>query len=84
MRAQLNGGRGGATDVQLCEGSGPVRTAGKDHDTLLLPRNNADVRSAMAAIAADPSWAYPAALALLQGDGLPSLRGRDAWRNAWG
>ena len=84
MRAQLNGGRGAATDVQLCEGSGPVRTGGKDHATLLLPRNNADVRSAMAAVAADPSWAYPAALALLQGDGLPSLRGRNAWRNAWG
>ncbi|MCR9161416.1 MAG: hypothetical protein ACE37F_29580 [Nannocystaceae bacterium] len=83
MRAQLNGGRGAATDVQLCEGSGPVRTGGKGRDILLLPRHNEAVRSAMAAVSADPSWAYPAALALLQGEGLPSLRGRNRWRDAW-
>ena len=83
IRAQLNGGRGAPTDAVLCEGGGPVRTGGRDHDTLLLPRLNGEVRSAIAAIAADPSWAYPATLALLQGHGLPSLRGRNAWRDAW-
>ena len=83
LGAQLNGGRGAPTQVALCEGSGPVRTGGRSHDTLLLPRDNEVVRSAMAAVSANPSWAYPAVLALLQGDGLPSLRGRNAWRESW-
>lgn len=83
LRAQLNGGRGTPTEVTLCEGSGPVRTTGTESSTLLLPRRNEVVRAAMAAVASDPSWAYPAALALLQGEGLPALRGRNAWRDAW-
>ncbi len=83
IAAQLNGGRGAPAVIQLCEGAGPVRTSGRQHDTLLLPRRNADVRSAVSAVATDPSWAYPAALALLQGNGLPSVRGRNAWRDAW-
>ncbi|MGH1346014.1 MAG: hypothetical protein ACRBN8_30905 [Nannocystales bacterium] len=84
LRAQLNEGRGAPSQITLCEGSGPVRTGGADDDTLLLPRKNEAVRAAMAAIASDPSWAYPAALALLDGEGLPALRGRNAWRDAWG
>lgn len=84
VRAQLNEGRGAPSEVTLCEGSGPVRTTGgAEHSTLLLPRKNEAVRAAMAAVASDPSWAYPAALALLQGEGLPALRGRNAWREAW-
>ncbi len=83
LRAQLNEGRGAPSQVTLCEGSGPVRTGGTEHNTLLLPRRNEAVRAAMAAVASDPSWAYPAALALLQGEGLPALRGRNAWRDAW-
>lgn len=84
VRALLVEGRGTPTDVMLCEGAGPIRTGGPEQNTLLLPRANPDVRSAVAAVSADASWAYPATLALLQGDGLPSLRGRNAWRDAWG
>lgn len=83
LRAQLNESRGAPSEVSLCEGGGPVRTGGTERNTLLLPRANPAVRAAVAAVAADPSWAYPAALALLQGEGLPSLRGRDAWRDRW-
>lgn len=81
LEAQLNEGRGTPTRAVLCEGAGPVRTA--TGDTLLLPRRNDAVRSALAAVTSNPSWAYPATLALLQGDGLPSLRGRNAWRETW-
>ncbi|MBV1859675.1 MAG: hypothetical protein KUG77_14775 [Nannocystaceae bacterium] len=83
LRAQLNEGRGAPSNITLCEGSGPVRTGGREHTELLLPRGNQAVRSAVAAVASDPSWAYPAALALLQGEGLPALRRRNAWRDAW-
>ncbi len=84
MQLQLDAGLDAPRLLQLCEGAGPARIGGRGRDTLLLPRHNASVRAAVAAVALDPSWAYPAALALLRGHGLPSLAGRNEWRRSLG
>ncbi|MEE9382637.1 MAG: hypothetical protein V3V08_04405 [Nannocystaceae bacterium] len=59
-------------DVCLCAGSAAIR---RIRNTLWLPRQNAHVRASVFAVARDPNWVYPAALALL-GDRviLPSAR----------
>lgn len=84
LQRQLDAGPGAPARLQLCEGAGPVRMGGRGRGTLLLPRRNPSVRAAVAAIAADSSWAYPAALALLHGQGLPSLAARNDWRRTLG
>jgi hypothetical protein len=68
-----------ARKLVLCEGRGRIRRAG---DTLWLPRDNPDVRSAIEAVASDPSWAYPALLGLMGGRSLPSAHARFIWTQA--
>ena len=53
-----------ALDVQLVEGTGPVRRRGGSRPALLLPRGSPAVRAALLALARDPAWIYPVALAL--------------------
>ncbi len=60
----------------LCHGAGPVREVRAE---LLMPRDNPQVQAALAGIARDPSWAYPAALALAAGERSPTRTARDQW-----
>ena len=57
----------------------PVRRVGAGPDKLLLPRESPLVRSAVAAVAHDAGWVYPALLALLEGRDFPA-RARRRWR----
>jgi hypothetical protein len=62
--------------LTLTDGGGrPRRVEGG----LGIPRRNPDVVRAAALVARDPSWAYPAALALLDG-GEPAEAAVEAWR----
>ncbi len=82
LRSALGGQRTAGQPVRevcLCEGKGRARCTGQ---TLWLPRENADVRACVEAVAADPSWAYPALLSLLDGRALPSAHARFAWTQA--
>jgi hypothetical protein len=45
-----------------------------------VPRRSAEVARAAALVARDPSWAYPVALALLDGDEPPGESAVEAWR----
>jgi hypothetical protein len=60
----------------MCAGAGPIR---RTRGQLLLPRRNRTVRAAVAALAHDPAWAYPAWLALL----VHHARAPEALRRAW-
>jgi hypothetical protein len=77
LRAQLEG-----CDVAMCTGSGPVRRIGAGPHKLLLPRESARVKSAVIAVSRDPSWVYPALLALLDGHDFPE-RARRRWKLSW-
>jgi hypothetical protein len=80
LRAHLGAGqRSHVHGVQLCRGTGPIRRTAGPSSLLLLPRDNPLVAAAIAAINHDPKWVYPAALALLEGRGLPSLQARSTW-----
>jgi hypothetical protein len=80
LRAHLGSGqRSHVQGVQLCRGTGPIRRSGGATAVLMLPRENALVAAAIAAVNHDPKWVYPAALALLEGRGLPSLQARSTW-----
>ncbi|MEM6291158.1 MAG: hypothetical protein AAGA54_07825 [Myxococcota bacterium] len=79
-RPHLNGGRDTPSDLALCAGAGPIRTSGRAADLLLLPRKNPTVAAAVAAVATDPAWSYPALLALLGGRALPTSASRTTWR----
>jgi hypothetical protein len=60
--------------VAICAGAGPIRRVRGRPPTmslLLLPRRNPTVAACAAAVASDPSWAYPAYLALLDRFGQP-------------
>lgn len=78
LRAQLEG-----CEVAMCTGSGPVRRIGAGPHKLLLPRQSARVKSAVVAVSQDPSWVYPALLALLDGRDFPE-RARKRWKKAVG
>lgn len=65
--------------VEICAGGGPVRRSRGPEPSLMLPRGNPTVQAAVAVVAADPSWAYPAAVALLDGRSLPSAMSRRRW-----
>jgi hypothetical protein len=56
--------------VAMCAGAGPIRR-GRGRPVLLLPRRNPTVAACAVAVASDPSWAYPAYLALLDRFGHP-------------
>jgi len=60
--AAKGGKRAAFVEVEMCEGEGPARLSKK---RLVLPRRNREVMAAVAAVAGDPSWAYPALVALL-------------------
>lgn len=78
LRAQLE-----RCEVAMCTGSGPVRRIGSGPDKLLLPRGSQTVRAAVRSVAKDPSWVYPALLALLDGRDFPD-RARRRWRlDSW-
>ncbi len=80
LRAHLGSGqRSHVQGVQLCRGAGPIRRTGGASAVLMLPRENPVVAAAIAAVNHDPKWVYPAALALLEGRGLPSLQARSTW-----
>ena len=68
----------------LCRGAGPIRRTGGASPRLLLPRDNPTVRAAVAAVARESAWIYPAALALLEGRDLPSAATRSQWLSALG
>ena len=74
LRAQLEG-----CEIAMCTGSGPVRRIGAGPHKLLLPRESARVRSAVIAVGRDPTWVYPALLALLDGRDFPE-RARKRWK----
>lgn len=65
-------------DVRMCDGTGPVRRRPGTPPRLLLPRGNATVVAAVAALQTSPTWIYPVWLALTEGEALPprALRGR--------
>jgi len=65
----------------MCTGSGPVRRIGAGPHKLLLPRQSARVKSAVVAVSQDPTWVYPALLALLDGRDFPE-RARRRWKKA--
>jgi hypothetical protein len=48
----------------------------------LLPVQNELVAAAILAVNQDLKWVYPAALALLEGRGLPSVAARSTWLTA--
>lgn len=73
LRAQLEG-----CEVAMCTGSGPVRRIGAGPHKLLLPRDSAQVKSAVIAVGSDSTWVYPALLALLDGRDFPD-RARRKW-----
>ncbi len=73
LRAQLEG-----CEVAMCTGVGPVRRLGAGPYKLLLPRESAQVKSAVVAVAQDSTWVYPALLALLDGRDFPD-RARRRW-----
>jgi hypothetical protein len=80
LRAHLGAGqRSHVQGVQLCRGNGPIRRTAGASAMLLLPRDNPIVAASIAAVNHDPKWVYPAALALLEGHGLPSLTARSTW-----
>jgi hypothetical protein len=80
LRSHLGAGqRSHVQGVQLCRGAGPIRRTPGPSSILLLPRDNPLVTAAIAAVNHDPKWVYPAALALLEGRGLPSLQARSTW-----
>jgi hypothetical protein len=66
------------TRLALTDGGGgrPRRVEGG----LGIPRRHPDVARAAALVARDPSWAYPAALALLDGVEPPDEAAVEAWR----
>lgn len=70
-------------EIAMCAGDGPVRRIGAGPDRVLLPRRSAEVRAAVTAVDRDPTWVYPALLALLGGRGFPE-RARRRWRfDSW-
>jgi hypothetical protein len=71
----------GFTDMAFCKGAGRSRRVG---GRWLVPRDGRIARAAARAVAADPAWAYPAALALLGGRALPAPEAADRWRAARG
>ncbi|NVB37790.1 hypothetical protein G6O69_08090 [Pseudenhygromyxa sp. WMMC2535] len=78
LRAAMEG-----CEVAFCTGSGPVRRVGSGPDKLLMPRGSAQVQAAILAVTRDPSWVYPALLALLDGSEFPT-RARRRWRiDSW-
>ncbi len=83
-RPYLGGGRDAPSDLALCAGAGPIRTSGRAAELLLLPQGNPTVSAAVTAVSTDPSWAYPALLALLGGRALPTTASRTAWRRRLG
>lgn len=74
IRAQLEG-----CEVAMCTGAGPVRRLGSGPHKLLLPRDSARIKSAIKAVTSDPTWVYPALLALLDGHDFPE-RARRRWK----
>jgi hypothetical protein len=74
LRAQLEAG----DSVQLCAGAGPVRRVRGARPGWLLPRHNRAVIASVRLATREPAWAYPAALALLEGCS-PGARARAAW-----
>jgi hypothetical protein len=67
-----------AATVRFCAGRGSVRRAGT---SWWLPRENATVVASVRAVASDPAWIYPAALALFAGRARPTTEARAAWRS---
>lgn len=64
--------------VRMCEGRGPIRRLGKG-PSWLLPRANRVVLACLRAWSEEPSWIYPAALAVLDGRDMPAPEARSAW-----
>ncbi len=67
-----------AATVHFCAGQGQVRRAGT---SWWLPQGNVMVLTAVRAVARDPAWIYPAALALFAGRARPTEEARAAWRS---
>jgi hypothetical protein len=66
-----------SADVALCEGAGrPHLVAGRWR----VPRHGPIARAAAKLIAADDTWSYPVALALLGGRALPAPETAATWR----
>jgi hypothetical protein len=66
-----------AIAVDFSPGAGRVRRVSSGR--WRLPRRNPRVAAALQAVAEDPRWIYPAALALLEGSRLPPASLRQAW-----
>lgn len=70
---------GAPAEVRLCAGHGPIRRLGRT-PRWLLPRENPTVVASVRAWSADPAWIYPAAIAILDGKGLPDSDASEVWR----
>jgi hypothetical protein len=68
--------------VDFCAGGSRIHLTGDGR--LLLPRAHPTVEAAVQAVAHDPSWLYPALVALLGGRELPAEAVREAWQGARG
>jgi hypothetical protein len=67
-------------EICLCEGTGPVRSSAR---RLVLPRGSTAVEACVQVVSRDPSWAYPALLALLDGRDYPKRARRNWTVTAW-
>ncbi len=68
---------GGLPAVEFRTGAAKVYRAGDGR--LVLPRDNTVVRASVRAVVRDPSWLYPAVVALLAGRQLPGPEVRRGW-----
>ncbi len=79
LRSHAFGGQRVVSEVHLCEGTGRPRRTADSPPKLLLPRQNPTVIACVQAVARDPSWVYPAWLAVLDGRALPPRSARQRW-----
>ncbi len=70
-------------EILFCRGRGRIRRPRGKTPRLLLPRDNADVRASVRAVADDAAWIYPACVVLLGGRSMPSLDARMTWLRGW-
>ena len=70
-------------EILFCRGRGRIRRPMGTTPRLLLPRDNADVRASVEAVASDETWIYPACIVLLGGRSMPSIDARATWLRGW-
>jgi hypothetical protein len=77
---KLEGNLEGVSAVEICAGAGPIRSR---RGRLSLSRHHPLVVRAVALVAEDERWLYPAALALAAWPAKPSQALRRRWLDVW-